>query len=524
MIAHYYPKKKYIALTLLAFISSAENIVIAFMISGLTVIALNGHSEKLPIFTTEVVLFLLIVLVSQLGYNYLKNDSIRYVNQLLRTTILRGMFTHAEADKSEDLAFLTNDFKLLETNRFNAELNIMSAGITLSLSLAYALYINWTLTLIFFFGSCIPLVTSNFFQKPIQEAAEQWSTANSSYVTTTKNFLAGAATIRLYGQEDSATHRNTPIIRKLENSLMRMNLLNAHAQTTVSLIAEIGTFLVPFVLGVLLITHHYASLGSLFAIMQLSNSFVNPILQILSERNNLSTTKAIIEKLDTFTAADTDTIDTYTTFQKSLILQNISLNRDGKQLSDGIDITITPGKKIAIIGASGCGKSTLLQFLINGNFGSARSIIKDGLVVEPGSFYNDFAYASQSPIIFSDSLQFNLTLGADIQDTVIRDVCKHLNLDDIVRKQGLNYSLGDNANQLSGGQLARIELARAILSKRPILLLDEINASLDHQTSKAIHDYLLKSNLTFIEVIHHYEPHDLDRYDDVIDFTRVTHE
>ncbi|WP_454892093.1 ABC transporter transmembrane domain-containing protein [Alloscardovia omnicolens] len=177
------------------------------------------------------------------------------------------MFAHAEADKSEDLAFLTNDFKLLETNRFNAELNIMSAGITLFLSLAYALYINWTLTLIFFFGSCIPLVASNFFQKPIQEAAEQWSTANSSYVTTTKNFLAGAATIRLYGQEDSATHRNTPIIRKLENSLMRMNLLNAHAQTTVSLIAEIGTFLVPFVLGVLLITHHYASLGSLFAIM-----------------------------------------------------------------------------------------------------------------------------------------------------------------------------------------------------------------------------------------------------------------
>ena len=110
MIAHYYPKKKYIALTNLAFISRAEYIVIAFMISGLTAIALNGHSEKLPIFTTEVVLFLLIVLVSQLGYNYLKNDSIRYVNQLLRTTILRGMFTHAEADKSEDLAFLTNDF------------------------------------------------------------------------------------------------------------------------------------------------------------------------------------------------------------------------------------------------------------------------------------------------------------------------------------------------------------------------------------------------------------------------------
>ena len=62
----------------------------------------------------------------------------------------------------------------------------MSAGITLSLSLAYALYINWTLTLIFSSVRVFPLVASNFFQKPIQEAAEQWSTANSSYVTTTK--------------------------------------------------------------------------------------------------------------------------------------------------------------------------------------------------------------------------------------------------------------------------------------------------------------------------------------------------
>ncbi|MCT6888998.1 MAG: ABC transporter ATP-binding protein, partial [Lactobacillus sp.] len=53
---------------------------------------------------------------------------------------------------------------------------------------------------------------------------------------------------------------------------------------------------------------------------------------------------------------------------------------------------------------------------------------------------------------------------------------------------------------------------------RPILLLDEVNASLDKATSQAIHDYLFASNFTFIEVIHHYEPAELKRYDAVIDF------
>ena len=63
----------------------------------------------------------------------------------------------------------------------------------------------------------------------------------------------------------------------------------------------------------------------------------------------------------------------------------------------------------------------------------------------------------------------------------------------------------------------RIELARAILSKRPVLLLDEINASLDKKTSDKIHQYLLNSALTFVEVIHHYDADELEKYNDVID-------
>ena len=128
-----------------------------------------------------------------------------------------------------------------------------------------------------------------------------------------------------------------------------------------------------------------------------------------------------------------------------------------------------------------------------------------------------FSYASQAPVIFADSLLFNLTLGESISREKVEKICDKLDLRNLIKEKGLDYRLGEEADKLSGGQLARIELARAILMARPVLLLDEINASLDKRTSEFIHQYLLNSNLTFIEVIHHYEKDDLNRYDKILD-------
>lgn len=128
-----------------------------------------------------------------------------------------------------------------------------------------------------------------------------------------------------------------------------------------------------------------------------------------------------------------------------------------------------------------------------------------------------FSYASQAPVIFTDSLLFNLTLGENISREKVEKICNKLDLRNLIKEKGLNYQLGEEADKLSGGQLARIELARAILMAHPVLLLDEINASLDKKTSELIHQYLLNSNLTFIEVIHHYEKDDLNRYDKILD-------
>lgn len=362
------------------------------------------------------------------------------------------------------------------------------------------------------------MLISNFFQKSIQNASENWTKANGQYVNQTKNFLAGSETLSLYNGRENAAKKNQVKVFNLEAALRKMNLLNLDTGSWISLIGNLVTFLVPFLTGVYMVIHGMTTLGSLFAIVQLANSFVNPILTILNDRNELSTTKKIVEKTNKYLAlAKGEKADNNKVTFKDLVLTDVSLNRKGQQLIQNLDLTIKRKTKQAIIGPSGTGKSTLLQFLMKGKYGEAKEILLNGKIEKAGNFENIFAYASQAPVIFADTLWFNLTLGKDIPQEIVEQVCSDLDLTDVIREKGFDYSLGDNADQLSGGQLARIELARAILSRRPVLLLDEINASLDKKTSDKIHQYLLNSDLTFVEVIHHYDANELENYDSVID-------
>ncbi|WEV41068.1 ABC transporter ATP-binding protein [Lactobacillus sp. ESL0681] len=518
MIIKYYAKWKLVALVVLGVIASTRNIVMAYIMETMTNALAKRDLHELPQMFANALVLLLIVLAAELGYNYLKNNAVREVNTLLRGKILAGMLRTSTEDNASALGFLTNDFKLLETNRFNAEINIVFYFVTVVVSLIYAIYINSLLTLFFLIGSAIPILLSALLQKPIRKSANQWTKANGKYVSQIKNILAGTDSLKLYRKQANAVAENRPKISRLEQALCRMNLLSDNIQTIVGFVGIYGTFVIPAYLGGLMVLHNQTTIGALFAIVQLSNSFVNPLMQILEERNHLSTTKDIVKKVNYYLDLSNAKMPAVvTTFNKQVSLAGITLTRANQQLVSGLNLTINSGEKVAIIGPSGSGKSTLLQFMISGKFGKAAKIMIDNQEFKAGQISELFAYASQAPVIFADTLWFNLTLGEELPIKAVEKVCEQLQLTAMVAEKGFDYQLGDNADQLSGGQLARIELARAILSKRPILLLDEINSSLDQATSNAIHQVLLQSDLTFIEVIHHYHTADLAKYDQVID-------
>ncbi|GEO67524.1 ATP-binding cassette domain-containing protein [Levilactobacillus spicheri] len=522
MIFKYYPHWKYFLMNLAGLIYSGENLVIATIVGTLTNLATRRSFSQLPQFLAVALGCLVVTYLAQVCFNWFTTDAVRHTNQTLRTRAFRGMLAQANGVDDTALGFLTNDFKLLETNRFEAEININIAAFTLILALGYALYLNWLITLLFLAGSCVPMLISNLFQKPLQRASENWSQQNDQYVNQTKNFLAGAGTLALYRKQDAATAKNQAMVNLLESALAKMNLQNLVGDACINVTANLFTFLTPFLVGIYLVIRGQTTLGALFAIVQVSNSFVNPIMSILGERNHLATTKKIVARLQGYLDAAQQPLPEIPATVDDLDFHQVTLQRQQHELVQHVDLDIRPGKKIAVIGRSGSGKSTLLTFLRSGQFGQAQAIHLNHQSVVATHLAGLFAYASQSPVIFADTLRFNLTLGTPVSDERLMKLCRKLDLGGLVDQSGLDYSLGANADQLSGGQLARIELGRALLSQRPILLLDEITAALDKETAMDIHQWLWGSSLTIIEAIHHYEPEDLAHYDQVIDFDQLT--
>ncbi|MFP3013543.1 MAG: heme ABC transporter ATP-binding protein/permease CydC [Arsenophonus sp. NC-QC1-MAG3] len=163
--------------------------------------------------------------------------------------------------------------------------------------------------------------------------------------------------------------------------------------------------------------------------------------------------------------------------QQQPILQNISF-------------TLNAGKHVGLLGKTGCGKSTLLQLLTRAwDVSSGQILINDN----PINYYNEktlrklMAVVPQRTHIFSDTLRNNLLIAKDnASDSLLKEVLKQVNLDNLIKNQGLDNWIGEGGRQLSGGEQRRLGIARALLYDAAAILLDEPTEGLDVKTEKQI--------------------------------------
>lgn len=113
-----------------------------------------------------------------------------------------------------------------------------------------------------------------------------------------------------------------------------------------------------------------------------------------------------------------------------------------------------------------------------------------------------FSLIRQKPLIFNDSIYYNITLGHDYTEQEFNEALRIACLEDLVKEKTKEYIVGENGENLSGGQLQRIEIARAMIRKRPVVLADEPTSALDLISSKKVQENLLSSSNILIEVAH----------------------
>jgi ABC-type transport system involved in cytochrome bd biosynthesis fused ATPase/permease subunit len=184
---------------------------------------------------------------------------------------------------------------------------------------------------------------------------------------------------------------------------------------------------------------------------------------------------------------------------------------------DGLDLDLSPGRRLAVVGPSGAGKSTLAAVLFRFRDADAGTVLVDGTDVRsvpPDELRRTLSGMPQDPHLFLGTVADNLRVAApDASDAELRAVLDRVRLDQL----DLAAQVGVGGTRLSGGMRQRIALARALLTEAPVLVLDEPTAHLDPATRDALLDDLLDvAGRRSLLVITHDRAR-LDRFDDVLE-------
>lgn len=247
------------------------------------------------------------------------------------------------------------------------------------------------------------------------------------------------------------------------------------------------------------------------------------VSRILSQITSLRFSDSVVDELFDVLKSETTNNKESTSgkklipfFKKEINLKNVSFkyaNSSNFILKD-IDLEIKKGSKIAIVGSSGSGKSTLLDLILGVLKPVSGQVFYDNhnIISHNLDYQKLVGYIPQSIFLIDDTMKNNIGFGLntnDINNEMAQSAIKKSALDDFVKSlpKGLETIVGERGVKLSGGQIQRIGIARALYNNPEILILDEATSALDMATEKKIMDSIISLNKdkTIIIVTHRFE-------------------
>jgi ATP-binding cassette subfamily B protein len=182
----------------------------------------------------------------------------------------------------------------------------------------------------------------------------------------------------------------------------------------------------------------------------------------------------------------------------------------GREILQGLDLDVPPGKTVAVVGPSGAGKSTLARLLYRFYDPTAGRILIDGqdiAQVQQSSLRAAIGIVPQDTVLFNDSIGYNIGYGrAGATQADVESAARGAAIDGFISvlPDGYDSMVGERGLKLSGGEKQRVAIARTLVKDPPILVLDEATSALDSRTEQAIQDTLdrVSQSRTTIVIAH----------------------
>ena len=405
--------------------------------------------------------------------------------------------------------------------------------------------------------SLIPFFAAVYSGKNMGALEDRLSTKNAEYLAFLKDFSIGFTIIKSYKVEAIFSKLHGAVSEKTEETMLKRERCAEKVNYFAAISGYITRLSILFLSAYIAFTRQSISIGTVIAFSQLIHYLIDPLSSLpsmlteakaayrltdkfwdtmkreeesrntpennrvkeeqIAEIQSVLEDKKIIEEKE-IRAQKQSPNEWKSSLRGELIFDKIYFSySEGKEVLKGLNLQVKEGEKVVLLGTSGSGKSSILKILMSmerAQSGTIRIGGQDTMDLGEDRIFKEISYIQQEVFIFDGTIRENICLFQNCREEELQSVIERAGLRNLIKEKGLDYLCGENGVALSGGERQRISIARSLLRKTPILLADEITASLDKENTYLVLDTLLNiENTTEILVLHDLDSRILSRVD-----------
>lgn len=459
----------------------------------------------------------------QIGLNFIRGFLIVKLEQNIDIPIMLGYYNHAlilpmkfySMRDTGEIISRFNDASSIRDIVSEASLTIMMDTIMAGVGAVVLFNSNKLLFIISVIMLILYGIIVYIYNEPIKKINRKTMELNSQVTSQFVETINGIETIKAFNQEEFEKQKTDKLYKKFLKKVFNEGVLSLSQQTATMFVAVVGELVILWV-GATYVINGQLTLGELITFNALLGYFTEPIKNLIDLQPNIQTAVVAADRLGEILdiapeySYEQDKSDKKIEFDK-ISISNLDFRYGTRDLVlKNINFEFKFGDKIAFVGESGSGKTTLAKLFVRMYEQEKGSIKLDSFDIREFSINqirNNVSYISQNVFLFGGTIKENLLFGnPDANDNDLSRVCKMCELEEYINNLPLKYNtrIEENGKNLSGGQKQRLAIARALLKKPQILIMDEATSNLDYITEKTIENTINKfsKNMTTIIIAH----------------------
>ncbi len=456
---------------------------------------------------------------------YKKKSNLNIKNYYITRVFAKNIREFQKENNGKYLSSMTNDFNTLEINLLTGIYTVGRALMNFLAGMWLLSTVDLRMILLAVVIILINLGISAITAKPLKKNYKERSDLFDGYTSYIKEVLSAFHIVKNYNLQDKVTADYYHKSDEIQNKGFLIEKMMSFVNASQNFVMSSSFYGILCGIGYMAVTGKISA-GGLIVIMEGINRMTFPIFELAESLPKLFTSGDLIDKIEdslknTETYEETVSLEE---FKEEIRFEEVGFHYedDERQILREINLDFRKNGKYLVVGPSGGGKSTMLRLFRKYVNPTQGKILIDGhnlMDVKKEDYFGLIANIEQQVFLFEDTIRNNITLYKELGENEIQKAIKDAGLKEFIEglPQGLDTVIYDNGKNISGGERSRIVIARALLSKARILLMDEAFASLDMERAREIEKTILNlQDITVINVSHVIFKDTRECYDKVI--------